>query len=160
MKKVYKMLLAVLMVFACLSCSDGNTYFDFDKKTFDAERTKWLEAGIGDYTFTIDYLSGNTGPQKAIITVENGESKSVESVSGREFTQYASIADIYDSLQAHASHNGMHDDSYIVGVTMKIEYDETYHYPCKVNYSTEYKEQVDGGSYYSFTITDFEVNKE
>lgn len=156
MKNINYYLLIALLGFVVSACSNDD--IDFDKKKFDAQREKWDKAAIENYSFLIDYFSGVNGPQEAIITVEHGENKSIETTFGNEFERFTSIADIYNDIEkAYTLHSENLKNKEIQGFTIKIEYNNTYHYPEKVEYYVTHHESILGGYYYDYTIKEFSV---
>lgn len=150
----------VIFLFASIatSCSDGK--IEFDRDTFDKEHSKWLAQGIEDYTFSYKYFSSATGPVSFTIVVRNGK---MESVGGdKEYFNppFTGISELFDDVASvYEKHKQGVDKNELKSVTIKIKYNTEYHYPQMISYSVGYKEEIDGGYYYDFEVTDFELLK-
>ena len=163
MKTKFILLLSiVLLLLASCSKNDSRDDFkDFNKSEFDSYKKKWFEANIQNYSFNINYFSGSQGPQNAIITVENGENKSIENIYGNDFYRFKSINDIYNDIEeAYKRHTVELNNKEIRSIRIKIEYDSKLFYPKKVDYSIGYNTPIVGGYYYDFTISDFQITNE
>lgn len=152
-------ILLALTVFITASCSKDDMII-FDKSEFDGYKKKWTEADINNYSFQISYFSGTQGPQTAIIIVENGETKSIETTYGNEFFRFNSITDIYNDIEnAFAEHKTSLKQEKIKTIRIKIKYNKEYFYPQEVDYSIGYDDGFVGGYYYDYTISNFVINQ-
>jgi hypothetical protein len=150
----------LLALFA--SCKFGDDLIiTMDKKTFDSEYSQWQAQNIQDYQFAYRFLNDadSVGPVK--ITVRENKVASVENAEENNDLSIAkTIPEVYDFIQGtfdfiESVRNGSYDGPKIKILTLKIEYDDQYHYPQKVDFFEGYAPAMDGGGYYTLRISDF-----
>lgn len=153
-----KFIISLSIILLLLTSCSKEDFIDFDEAEFINYRKKWFEADIQNYSFNINYFSGVQGPQNAKITVENGKPKSIENIYGNDFYRFKSISDIYNDIEEdYKRHTVKLNNNEIRSIRIKIEYDSKLYYPKKVNYSIGYNEELYGGYYYDFIISDFQI---
>jgi hypothetical protein len=137
-----------------------------DKEKFENERAVWNKQNLTNYQFTYDFFNdaGPVGPIK--ISIEENEVPVIENSNPYNKHIIAkNIPEIYDFISGtidfiESVKNGTYTGHKIRSVSLSITYDNQYHYPKKVNLSTGYVESIDGGAYYTLTITEFtELNQ-
>lgn len=128
--------------------------YDFDEKTFAVQQKSWEEQKIQNYQFDQDYMA-STGPVHETIVVKNGIATSTNNENGSMFI--GNISEIYAKVLNDFEYEKEHQDLPIYGISVDVKYNETYHFPEKIEFSTLYKEQIDGGMWYDLTISNFEI---
>jgi hypothetical protein len=145
-------ILFVILTLSLYSCEYlmGGLTIRADKGTFEKERNLWNKQNLKNYKFTYEYFNdaGPVGPIKFVVKENEEPEMTISDV-------YNSISRTFDYIESVK--NGTYDDGgYVVtSITLDISYDARYHYPTKVDLSTGYAIQVDGGAYYTIKITDF-----
>ena len=95
------------------------------------EQQLWQDLGIRDYQYeyVVSCFCGFNGPNPALITVRDGIVTKVEPVSGGpSFTGPVNTWPTIDSVFAIISRAEARDPN-----VLEVEYDETYHYPKKID---------------------------
>jgi hypothetical protein len=129
----------------------------FDRNTFNRERDLWEAQHITDYIFTEiyfpDYPAGNVR-----ITVSGNEAVKFESVEDDDdYTLFnETISGIYEQIEKDAAY---WEEQFRTGnspynaVNFSISYNETYHFPQKVEFYIVEPDLV--GGWYNVAIEDF-----
>ena len=148
--------------------SDDFTGLHFDQNTFENTRQLWEENEIFNYTFSQEYFSTSIGGQPKLTSViKNNALDTIFIQSGNTtnnsiegFTYFETVDDIFQYIEWSTAY---YDDiinaneSNMKGAEFTITYDETYHYPTKINCRGNYFETVDGGLSIQIIFSDFEV---
>jgi hypothetical protein len=129
----------------------------FDRNAFNRERALWVAQYITDYTFTEiyfpDYPAGNVR-----ITVSENEAINFEPMEDdRDYTLFGeTIAGIYEQIEKNVAY---WEDQFRTGnspynaVNFTISYNETYHFPQKVEFRIVESDLV--GGWYDVILEDF-----
>ena len=113
-------LFCVLLVTACENPAES-----------ELEQQLWEDLGIKDYQYEylVSCFCGFNGPNPALITVRDGVVSKVEPVDGGSpFGGSVSAWPTIDSLFAIISRADAGNPN-----VLKVQYDETYHYPKKID---------------------------
>lgn len=145
--------------FASSCSSDDKDDVTFNKVNFDQELSHWNTLDLKNYTFSYNYFSSSSGPVTCKVIIHNGVLESaVNNINTQSDVPFQSISDIYKSVDG-IYQSLLADDipSYANSVAINCTYNNEYHYPMKVGYLIDYKEDVLGGGYYRFEMTNFEL---
>lgn len=163
-------IIAVILTFFLLSCDffiDDKEGLTFDEKSFEENKSLWVQNDISNYSFNQKYFDSSRGPMPEIgIKVSNNEFKSKDFVSGddgiheNDLYYFKTINEIFIFVERVVAEckddiESNHESS-MLGAEIRIEYDETYHFPRKVDCSGYYEEGVMGGLSSHLQITYFE----
>lgn len=139
---------------------------EFDRVKFNKERSAWNSLNISSYQFTENLFYG--APNAALrITVTNGVRTNAEVLDGRDPDYEArpfadSIEDIFARVESDFDADSKILDSQtgdLIALFVEITYDETYHYPVRINYTRvddkDYSSTVGHSDGYILNIKDF-----
>lgn len=145
-------LLSVFSLFALTSCSEEveRDFLVFDEAKFQSEKKLWEENKPSNYGFQQNYFA-STGPVDEYVQVLNG----VATFNDTNTMQIGSIDKIFNKISSDIEQAKKENNA--TQITVEIQYNKTYHYPEKIEFSTSYKEQVAGGFWYNLEIKDFEL---
>jgi hypothetical protein len=149
--------LICIFVVSCNYQSPIGTAVQFDRNTFSRERDLWEAQHITDYVFTEiyfpDYPAGNVR-----ITVSGNDAVKFEPMEDdRDYMLFnETISGIYEQIEkdvAHWEEQFRTGSSPFNAVNFSISYNETYHFPQKVEFRIVEPDLV--GGWYDVTIEDF-----
>jgi hypothetical protein len=141
MKKIF-----VIFVFSMgtiLSCSKNpEMKVDIDRESFEKEYAAWEAQHIENYVFTFDYMSSDIGPNgPATISVQNNVSSVLESQTPHKVPFVKSVRELFDfigwtleNIERSIEDKDKNKEYPVKSVTLKVTYNEQYHYPEKVKY--------------------------
>jgi hypothetical protein len=149
--------LIYILVVSCDYQSPTDMAVQFDRDTFSRERDLWEAQHITDYVFTEiyfpDYPAGNVR-----ITISGNEAVKFEPMEDdRDYTLFnETISGIYEQIEkdvAYWEEQFRMGNSPYNAVNFSISYNETYHFPQKVEFNIVEPDLV--GGWYDVTIEDF-----
>jgi hypothetical protein len=166
---LYSLILLILLISnSCSNTSDVT----FDEDTFYTQKAEWESLNISNYNFTQNYFN-DTGPQPHIMnTIKSNELVSSQITDeDLESGEWNSNDLILDNLVSFNSINAIYEyieelienekikitTQEINGFYLNIVFDNTYHYPTNIEFSTTYYNDVVGGDYFTLVITDFNL---
>lgn len=150
MNKIY-ILSAVLVSSLFFSCSNENDYsVKFNETEFNKQRMLWEEQRLRNYSYEYDYFA-SSGPLQMEVEVKSG----IPSTNS-EFEEPYTIDEVFQKIQNDYNYALTQNSSDKYGVSIRVIYDEEFHYPKAVEYSTSYKKSVAGGEWYKIKINNFE----
>ena len=145
MKKIF-----VIFVFSMgtiLSCSKNpEMKVDIDRESFEKEYAAWEAQHIENYVFTFDYMSSDIGPNgPATISVQNNVSSVLESQTPHKVPFVKSVRELFDfigwtleNIERSIEDKDKNKEYPVKSVTLKVTYNEQYHYPEKVIYAASH----------------------
>ena len=155
--KTKLLLLTALLGFITVSCEqEVGVYYDFDEDAFHFNREGWEQLNIQNYQFDQFYMSSATGPVYETIVVRDGIATTNAGID-QGSAIIGDIPAIYDRILTDFNEVKQQEVLPIYGITVDIKYNEEYHFPEEVDFSTTYKTTVDGGAWYDIKITNFEI---
>ncbi|SEI01608.1 hypothetical protein SAMN02927937_02749 [Paenimyroides aquimaris] len=156
-----RLLLSILFMANIMVSCDGekpDVFYHFDEPTFTAQQKQWNEQNLKSYKFDQHYMSSATGPVEETITVQNGVAYS--SNEDHQSVLIGTISDIYTRVLNDFNREKDQQDYEIYGITVDVKYNQEYHFPEEINFSTSYVESIDGGMWYDLKISNFEILEE
>lgn len=168
MKKTY--LVLVFSMGTILSCSKiPEIKVDIDRKTFEKEYAAWEAQHIENYVFTFDYMGNSTGPfGPATVSAQNNESTILENQTPGRVPIVQNVKELFDfigrsldNIERSLEDKDKNKEYPLKSVTLKVTYNEQYHYPEKVIYSTDHYVKKNAymtpglGSSFELNITEF-----
>ena len=168
MKKTY--LVLVFSMSTILSCSKiPEIKVDIDRETFEKEYAAWEAQHIENYVFTFDYMGNSTGPfGPATVSAQNNESTILENQTPGRVPIVQNVKELFDfigrsldNIERSLEDKDKNKEYPLKSVTLKVTYNEQYHYPEKVIYSTDYYVKKNAyitpglGSSFELNITEF-----
>jgi hypothetical protein len=129
---------------------------DFDRETFDRERRLWLEQGLQEYSFHVRYRDYGDEPEfwQGIVTVKGGAPDRYDpdennlAASPEIMHRIGGISNFYNTVEQMAETGWGRG----IVVIIKMEYDDSYHYPSYFNYSHNVASPPDGKYYFTVSI--------
>lgn len=157
--KTKLLFLITFLSLTIISCNkdEEEIYYDFDEKTFNTKQKQWKEQNIQNYKYDQYYMSSATGPISETIVVRNGIATS-ESDERSAFI--GTLSDVFARIENDFNEGKSNQQLPIYGISVKIKYNENYHYLEDVTFSTSYKGDVVGGMWYDLKISNFEILEE
>jgi|SRR5690606_26126764 len=145
-------LLSVFSIFTLSSCSEEveREFLVFNESKFQSEKKLWEENKPNSYSFQQNYFA-STGPVDEYVKVLNG----VAIFNDTNTMQIGSIDKIFSKVLSDIEQAKKQKDAR--QITVEIQYNPTYHYPEKIDFSTSYNEPIAGGFWYNLEIKDFEL---
>lgn len=153
-----------------LSCSKiPEIKVDIDRETFEKEYAAWEAQHIENYVFTFDYMGNSLGPiGPATVRVQNNESTILGNQTPGRVLIVQNIKELFDfigwtldNIERSLEDKDKNKEYPLKSVTLKVTYNEQYHYPEKVIYSTDHYVKKNAyitpglGSSFEFNVTEF-----
>lgn len=157
--KIKLLLLAGFLGVTMVSCEeDVDVYYRFDESTFLTKQSLWEEQHIQSYRFEQHYMSSATGPVSETIEVRNGIATSDADESNPVLI--GTISDVYTKVLNDFNQGKYLQTMPIYGISVDVTYNNEYHFPEEIKFSTAYKDDVVGGAWYDLKISNFEILEE